>query len=583
MDRETASSLVRDSLADPGLLAQVAHEHPDLRPAVAVHPAAYEGLLTWLRSLGDPAVDAALASRDGAGSPTTGQGGGAPLGTPARTRGNSTILRAVVGGIVVLALAGGAVAVLQRGDESAPAAPDPTASSSQDSEPEPSAPTPQETSNEEPEPAQEPASAEEHHDPGVTLSSYASEPAVTWAVEPGDLVEGAGNFVDLHFPGGPHDGARGLSVADVVVVGVGSENQRAVVALDPATRTVRWTREYEENEGWAWGCGAEPLRPTLYCVPGTDYPADSVPLEVIDAASGALRATIDLPAYPARIRTTSGGNAMVLLLGVYDDTDPDYPDEQRLPGHVMEISPDGTVLWTYDFDYRSWYGPESGNVVRVDGEVVSLLVEPDWFLLDRRGGAIQAAGVARAAQLPDQRRVELHGKFYSTIGDVVLVDTTGERSTLATEASIYWDGVTNARSDRPLLIASGDRVIGWDPETGIEAWSTELGDDVWEVALATDRIAVISTERGAAMLDARTGALLTWIEDDVRSFLSDGERLVAIGPDRLDAYDIDSWETVWSFDIPEELAEEWPNYVEMQGRIVLHTHGSLTFLEPTDS
>ncbi len=44
-------------------LAELAYQHPETRAAVASNPASYEGLLEWLGSLGDPAVDAALSAR----------------------------------------------------------------------------------------------------------------------------------------------------------------------------------------------------------------------------------------------------------------------------------------------------------------------------------------------------------------------------------------------------------------------------------------------------------------------------------------------------------------------------------------
>ncbi|CEA09651.1 hypothetical protein BN1051_03023 [Arthrobacter saudimassiliensis] len=56
---------------DPGVssrrLRELAMEHPHARPAIAANPAASADLLTWLRGLGDPAVDAALARRSTAG------------------------------------------------------------------------------------------------------------------------------------------------------------------------------------------------------------------------------------------------------------------------------------------------------------------------------------------------------------------------------------------------------------------------------------------------------------------------------------------------------------------------------------
>ena len=52
-----------DPLTPPAQLATLAHQHAELRPAIAANPAAYEGLLEWLGGLGEPAVDAALAQR----------------------------------------------------------------------------------------------------------------------------------------------------------------------------------------------------------------------------------------------------------------------------------------------------------------------------------------------------------------------------------------------------------------------------------------------------------------------------------------------------------------------------------------
>jgi hypothetical protein len=53
--------------ADPSTSGQdlmsIAGGRPDLRPAVAANPSTYPALLDWLRALGDPTVDAALARR----------------------------------------------------------------------------------------------------------------------------------------------------------------------------------------------------------------------------------------------------------------------------------------------------------------------------------------------------------------------------------------------------------------------------------------------------------------------------------------------------------------------------------------
>ncbi|WP_146339628.1 hypothetical protein [Nesterenkonia sp. NBAIMH1] len=61
----------RAQAQDPSTSAQELYElaasHPEVRPQIAEHPNAYPGLLDWLGSLGDPDVDAALASRSGPG------------------------------------------------------------------------------------------------------------------------------------------------------------------------------------------------------------------------------------------------------------------------------------------------------------------------------------------------------------------------------------------------------------------------------------------------------------------------------------------------------------------------------------
>jgi hypothetical protein len=52
-----------DPSTPPADLADLAYRHAELRPLVAGNPAAYQGLLEWLGSLGDPVVDAVIAAR----------------------------------------------------------------------------------------------------------------------------------------------------------------------------------------------------------------------------------------------------------------------------------------------------------------------------------------------------------------------------------------------------------------------------------------------------------------------------------------------------------------------------------------
>lgn len=71
-----------DPGADPETLRQIAFHYPDLRPAVAANPAAYQGLLDWLAALGDPRVDEALAARGHASPGAGAAGAGAPVFAP---------------------------------------------------------------------------------------------------------------------------------------------------------------------------------------------------------------------------------------------------------------------------------------------------------------------------------------------------------------------------------------------------------------------------------------------------------------------------------------------------------------------
>jgi hypothetical protein len=60
---------VRAAASDPNTppaeLADLAYDHPELRPAIAENPSTYPGLLSWLQQLEDPAVAAAIKRRSG--------------------------------------------------------------------------------------------------------------------------------------------------------------------------------------------------------------------------------------------------------------------------------------------------------------------------------------------------------------------------------------------------------------------------------------------------------------------------------------------------------------------------------------
>lgn len=58
-----------DPSTDLSELARLAHEHPELRAAIAANPSTYDGLLEWLGQFRDPEIDAALARRRGVAAP----------------------------------------------------------------------------------------------------------------------------------------------------------------------------------------------------------------------------------------------------------------------------------------------------------------------------------------------------------------------------------------------------------------------------------------------------------------------------------------------------------------------------------
>ncbi len=60
---EDAIAAATNPATDLAQLAEIAHQHPALRPIVAANPSAYPDLLDWLAGLGESAVDAALKAR----------------------------------------------------------------------------------------------------------------------------------------------------------------------------------------------------------------------------------------------------------------------------------------------------------------------------------------------------------------------------------------------------------------------------------------------------------------------------------------------------------------------------------------
>lgn len=55
--------IANDPNTPTDILRLIATQHPELRPAVALNPGAYDALVHWLGSLNEPEVEAALEQR----------------------------------------------------------------------------------------------------------------------------------------------------------------------------------------------------------------------------------------------------------------------------------------------------------------------------------------------------------------------------------------------------------------------------------------------------------------------------------------------------------------------------------------
>ena len=66
-DPAAAVAALNDPRTPPAVLQQIAAQHPELRPQVAAHPAAYPELVAWIRASGGPAPFSAPQAKRGGG------------------------------------------------------------------------------------------------------------------------------------------------------------------------------------------------------------------------------------------------------------------------------------------------------------------------------------------------------------------------------------------------------------------------------------------------------------------------------------------------------------------------------------
>jgi hypothetical protein len=191
---------------DQETLRQIAFHYPQLRAAVAANPSAYQGLLDWLRALGDASVNEALADRARFESapdrtivlapqtgPATGSAGPAPVFPPVAAAGetpaqglrqadgepparkNSTGMKAALALLLVvaLALAGIVIAIFSGafGDDGA-------AQSQPSASPQPSTTAPSTASPSSPTPSASTAEPEKYPAPdGAVLAQSFTAPS----------------------------------------------------------------------------------------------------------------------------------------------------------------------------------------------------------------------------------------------------------------------------------------------------------------------------------------------------------------------------------------------------------------------
>lgn len=106
-----------DPTTDPAALAEIAQHHEALRPAVALNPAAYDGLLEWLAQFPDPALQSALRQRRGEPEPApelapvaaAGSTATAPAAPPANSK--KVAIAVVVGVLAVVVIGGVAIGI----------------------------------------------------------------------------------------------------------------------------------------------------------------------------------------------------------------------------------------------------------------------------------------------------------------------------------------------------------------------------------------------------------------------------------------------------------------------------------------
>lgn len=508
-------------LTPASVLAQIAAERPDLRPYLAVNPAAYPELLDWLAQLGDPAVDAALAYRAAQAQPAV-VGNAMPTSVPPGVRAWETaattpelatapkvsgqitkpavgtgVVRA--GGSVGLALGGVSLALVVAlvvgfflwPRESGPA---------------------------------------------PSLRPYPTKPGKAWTFDP----------LDLAWSGQARNGrSQRLNVSSNVfeagpvwVVGSGYSDEYRLAGLDPQTGAVRWQTELE---GWPW-CRGPGAGGTVVCLvePGPRV-GDAVAqdLVVLDAESGAIlsRAAPGLIAESFEVIDQD-----VVVAGC----------EQDGTRRIARYASDGTTRWTVDVT------PPGAGVWRLAYSSPEIHVL-DEALLITSWLSNPTLGIRNEAWLIDHQ------------GEVLWSDLAGTLRGVDAAGRLYLNTSRDTEPSGALALTQRGEVLWELPGYQVPGW--QVDDKV------IGRLVAFNSRGALVELDPREGSEKRVLLEpgDGRSaqsmgFVQVGKVLVAKCPNEVVAIDLTSGNEIWSHHLEKHVDRMWTD----GDQIIVKSFGQLS-------
>lgn len=537
------------------VLAQIAAERPDLRPYLAMNPAAYPELLSWLSRLGDPAVDAALAQRarlvhavaavpalpaqsgQGRTAPHTWQSvghlpvppGGQPsaisvgmpqaagqpgvhaLGgtqTKRKHRGRS------VGWVLAVVLAVVAGFLFW------------------------------------PRPGQSPY-----------LRPYATKPNEAWTFDvsrlPGYSPANSANPNPRHFGSVVKAGA-------VWVATVSYSGRFVVLGLDPPTGEIRWEAPFEVFPACR-GSGPGP-NATVLCVTAADK-SEKQGLTALDADTG------------EKLSYTTLGLGMqgFTMLGVDALL---YGFDEGFGRKVARFAPDGSELWAVDVTPGgggTWSEALGGpQLYPLDDSVVvesplsqERQTRRNLWLLDHQGSVLwQGQGEFKGVDPDGRILVQTLERDLTPVG-VVLLDQQGR---------VLWELVgyrllaplSTDNSIRLLAFNRSDELVELDPTNGsetrllLEAQDDEAVGSARVVAVGKRLMVDVGGELVAVDLASGDAIWTADFDESVHRVMTDGERLVFMTSGALVAISIKDGTESWRLAVPERAG-----YVTLDKEIVL--------------